>query len=59
MISQMVRNECVKFGKHVDRQINYKILWLKVLDNAQICTIHVAFDRGCLEAVLIENTIEL
>jgi hypothetical protein len=26
MISEMVRNECVKFGKHIDRQVNYKIL---------------------------------
>jgi hypothetical protein len=55
----MVRNECVKFDKDVDKQVNFKILWLKVLDNAQICTIHVTFDRGCLAAVLIENTIEL
>jgi hypothetical protein len=34
----MVRNECVKFGRHVDRQVNYKILQLKVLNNAQ--TLH-------------------
>jgi hypothetical protein len=26
MISQMVRNECVKFGRHVERQVKYKIL---------------------------------
>jgi hypothetical protein len=38
MILQMVRIECVKFGKHVDRQVKYKILWLKVLNNAQ--TLH-------------------
>jgi hypothetical protein len=30
MISQMVKNECVKFGRHVDKQVNYKILQLKV-----------------------------
>jgi hypothetical protein len=35
MILQMVRNECVKFDRHVDRQVNYKILWLKVPKNAQ------------------------
>ena len=35
-ILQMVRNECVKFGRHVDRQINYKILQLKVSNKPQI-----------------------
>jgi hypothetical protein len=38
VILQMVRNECVKFGRHVDRQVNYKILHLKVPNNAQ--TLH-------------------
>jgi hypothetical protein len=31
MISQMVRNECVRFGGHVDIEVNYKILQLDVL----------------------------
>jgi hypothetical protein len=35
MILQMIRNECVKFGRHVDRQVNYKILGLKVPNFAQ------------------------
>jgi hypothetical protein len=26
MILQMVRNECVRFGGHIDVQVNYKIL---------------------------------
>jgi hypothetical protein len=39
MISQMVKNECVNFGGHVDRQVNYKILWLEVPNNAQ--TLHI------------------
>jgi hypothetical protein len=34
----LTRNECVKFGKHVDKQVNYKILWLEVSNNAQ--TLH-------------------
>ena len=38
MILQMVRNEWVKFGRHVDIQVNYKILQLKVPNNAQ--TLH-------------------
>jgi hypothetical protein len=31
-------NECVKFGKHEDRQVNYEILQLIVPNNAQ--TLH-------------------
>jgi hypothetical protein len=38
MILQMVRNECAKFGGHVDRQVNYKILQLKVPNIVQ--TLH-------------------
>jgi uncharacterized protein YpmS len=29
-ILQMVRNECVKFDGHIDTQISYKILQLKI-----------------------------
>jgi hypothetical protein len=38
MILQMVKNECVRFCEHVDRHVNYKILRLKVPNNAQ--TLH-------------------
>jgi hypothetical protein len=31
MILQMVRNECVRFGGHVDIEVSYKILQLHVL----------------------------
>jgi hypothetical protein len=31
MILQMVRNECVRFGGHVDIEVRYKILQLDVL----------------------------
>jgi hypothetical protein len=31
MILQMVRNECVRFGGHVDIELRYKILRLDVL----------------------------
>jgi hypothetical protein len=31
MILQTVRNECVRFGGHVDMEVNYKILQLDVL----------------------------
>jgi hypothetical protein len=56
MISRMGRNKCVKFGGHVYRQVNYKILQSKVPNTAQTCAIYLAFDRGCFEAILIEIT---
>jgi hypothetical protein len=31
MISQTVRNECLRFGGHVGIQVSYKILQLEVL----------------------------
>jgi hypothetical protein len=31
IILQTVRNECVRFGGHVDIEVGYKILWLNVL----------------------------
>jgi hypothetical protein len=31
MILETVRNECVRFGGHVDLEVNYEILWLDVL----------------------------
>jgi ABC-type phosphate transport system ATPase subunit len=36
MILQTVRNECVRFGGHVDIEISYKILWLDVLKETLI-----------------------
>jgi hypothetical protein len=36
MILQMVRNECVRFGGHVDIEVNYKILQLYVLKEPPI-----------------------
>ena len=36
MILQMVRNECVIFGGHVDIELSYKILRLEVLKEAPI-----------------------
>jgi hypothetical protein len=57
MISQMVRNESVRFGRHIYIEVSYKILWLEVPKLVPIYTIWLAFNRGCLEAVLSKNTI--
>jgi hypothetical protein len=35
MILQTVRNECVRFGGHVDIEVSYKILQLDVLKETQ------------------------
>jgi hypothetical protein len=35
MILQTVRNECVRFGGHVDIEVSYTILWLDVLKKTQ------------------------
>jgi hypothetical protein len=57
MISQMVRNESVRFGRHIDIEISYKILWLKYQNWFEYCTIWLTFKRGCLEAILSKNTL--
>jgi hypothetical protein len=36
MILQIVRNECVRFGEHVNIKVCYKILLLEVLNEAPI-----------------------
>jgi hypothetical protein len=38
MISQMVRNEGVRFGRHIDIEVSYKILQLEVPKNVPIFT---------------------
>jgi hypothetical protein len=54
IILQMVRNESVRFGRHIDIEVSYKILWLEVL---KLVPIRLAFKRGCLEAILTKNTL--
>jgi hypothetical protein len=56
MILQMVRNEHVRFGGHVDIKVSYKILRLDVLKETQICIIYLALNKGYFKAVLIKNT---
>jgi hypothetical protein len=56
MILQMVRNESLRFGGHVDIQVSYEIIWLKVQKRPQFCTLYLALNRGCFEAILMKNT---
>jgi hypothetical protein len=36
MILQTVRNECVRFGGHIDIEVSYKVLRLDLLKETQI-----------------------
>jgi hypothetical protein len=57
MILQIVRNESLRFGRNIDIEVTYKILWLEVPKLVLIFTIRLAFKKGCLEAVLSKNTL--
>jgi hypothetical protein len=59
MILQTVKNECVRFGGHVDIEVNYKILRLDVLQYRKFIfwIIYLALNRGYFEAVLMKNTL--
>jgi hypothetical protein len=53
----MVRNESVIFGRHIDIEVSYKILWLEVPKLVPILHYAACFQKGCLEAVLSKNTL--
>ena len=46
MILQMVWNECVRSGGHVNVQVSYKILWLEVPKKALILHNLPCFQEG-------------
>jgi hypothetical protein len=46
MISQMVRNESVRFGRHIDIEISYKILRLEIPKLVQILHYLACFQKG-------------
>jgi hypothetical protein len=55
--SQMVRNESVRFGRHVDMEVSYKILQLEIPKLVLILHYLACFKRDCLEAILSKNTL--
>jgi hypothetical protein len=57
MISQMVRNGSVRFSRHIDIEVSYKILQLEVPKLVPILHCPACFQRGCLEAILPKNTL--
>jgi hypothetical protein len=36
VISQTVRNECARFGRHVDIEVSYEVLQLEILNEGPI-----------------------
>jgi hypothetical protein len=46
MISQMVRNESVIFGRHIDIEVSYKILQLEVPKLVPILHYPACFQKG-------------
>jgi hypothetical protein len=57
MISQTVRNKSVRFGRHIDIEVSYKILHLEVPKSIPILHYLACFQKGCLEAALPKNTL--
>jgi hypothetical protein len=49
MISQMVRNESVRFGRHIDIEVSYKILQLEILKLVLIFHYMACFQKGMFE----------
>jgi hypothetical protein len=45
-ILQMVRNECTRFGGHVDIELSYKILQVKILNEALFLLNSPCFQLG-------------
>jgi hypothetical protein len=46
MISQMVRNESVRFGRHIDIEVSYKILQLEIPKLILILHYLACFQKG-------------
>jgi hypothetical protein len=52
----MVRNESVRFGRHIDIEVRYKILHLELPKNVPNLQNSPCFSRGCFEAIFVKNT---
>jgi hypothetical protein len=57
MISQMVRNESVRLGRHVDIEVSYKILWLEIPKFVQILHYSACFQKGLFGGNFEQNTL--
>jgi hypothetical protein len=57
IISQTARNESVRFGRHIDIEINYKILQLEIPKLIPIFHYPTCFQKRLFGAVLSKNTL--
>jgi hypothetical protein len=55
-ISQIVRNESVRFGRHIDIKVSYKILQLEVPKLVPILHYLVCFQKGLFEGNFVVKT---
>jgi hypothetical protein len=55
MISQMVRNESVRFGRHIDIEVSYKILQLEVPKLVSILHSLACFQKGLCGGSFAQN----
>jgi hypothetical protein len=55
MILQMVRNESVRFGRHIDIEISYKILQLEVPKLVPILHYWACFQKGLFGGSFQQN----
>jgi hypothetical protein len=58
MISQMARNESVRFGRYIDIEISYKILWLKIPKLVLILHYLACFQKGLFGGNFEKNTLD-
>jgi hypothetical protein len=57
MILQMVRNESVRFSRHIYIEVSYKILQIEIPKLILILHYLACFQKGLLEAILSKNTL--
>jgi hypothetical protein len=57
MISQMVRNESVRFGRHIDIEVSYKLLRLEVPKLVPILHYPACFQKGLFGGSFAKNTL--
>jgi hypothetical protein len=57
MISQMVRNESVRFGRHIDIEVSYKILQLEIPKLVKFFHYLACFQKGLFGGNFEQNTL--
>jgi hypothetical protein len=55
----MVRNESVRFGRHIDIEVSYKILWLEIPKLVQNLHYLACFQKGLFGGNFSKNTLRL